>query len=145
MKVNIYFIGLFIGTLILIAIGYFILNPRELGYCLDVASELQCIGQDVYIGIGKTFYYSLNAFALIFFILIFTPSQILQYWYRIVLPLGILGVLFILVSSPVPVNMFDPPRSDVARSIGIYLLLLSLLVIGFSIFRDIFSSKKSRG
>jgi hypothetical protein len=145
MKINIVFLALLMATLILIASGYFILNPQELGYCLESDSDLHCVGQNFYFGIGKPLYNSLNAFALLFFILIFIPKAHLRYWYRIVLPLGLLGIAIIILSSPVRQNMLDPERVDVARAIGEWLLLLTLAVVGHSLFSELFSNKKSRG
>lgn len=145
MKINFVFLASLLCTLALIAVGYFIIHPQKIGYCMGVESELHCVGQDLYIGVGKTLYFSLNAFVLLFFILTFVPSEHMRYWYRIVLPLGLLGLLLIVVSSPVRENMLDAERVDVARAVGEWLLLLSLAVVGYSMFKKTFSNKKSRG
>jgi hypothetical protein len=132
MMVNSAFIGMFVVFVTLIASGYFIVNPSVLGYCVNFTSDIDCFGQDVYFGVGKPLLYSTYPLLIMFVLLSFIPARHLYWWYRIVIPIGVLGALAVFVSPPLP-TMFDPDRVTVLRNVSFLLLFLSLATVGYSL------------
>lgn len=136
MKINYYFLGLALLFVILIGVGYVIMNPQDFGLCKNIDQRTFCFGSDVHFGIGKTMYGSLYPYLIIFIVLTFVPLKFLKYWFRIVLPLMMLSVLVAFLASSSRQNMFDLSRSEVVYEAGMYLLVLSALTISFEFSKE---------
>ncbi len=121
-----------IGCEMLILLGYLILNPHLVGMCVQYEYPTECFSESVYYGIGYTFKHSLYPYLAILFILSFVPTKYLYYWFRLVLPLMALVFIVAYGASPLRQNMFDMSRSDVVYEAGMYLLVLTVVVVGFS-------------
>lgn len=126
-------LSLIFSTALLIA-GYFLSSSYEFGLCY---SNLETLTFDVschaaYEKIGATLFYGMSALAIVFFILLFTPSAFPAWkkfakWF-----IPIATLIFIFYSGPGSGDYFSPYPEQVYKWISILYVIVSVILITVS-------------
>ncbi|HVM73296.1 MAG TPA: hypothetical protein VMU13_00225 [Candidatus Paceibacterota bacterium] len=119
-------IGLFITSLILIVLGYFLMYPALTNWCGSFG--LNCFSDAWTSGIGEPLFWSTWPLPFLFFGLIFVRREVFGAWWKIALPMTIIGLL-IIVASPALSDFLTPGRTQVTELVVNTFVALSLIVI----------------
>ncbi len=120
--------SIFLGlSLICIGTGYLILHPVLLGICPQNISGT-CLNQDLVFGVGKPLYWSTYWLPMIFLVLIFVSKEVFTFWWRLTLPIAIIG--FILIANTPPLGqLFGPDRTTMTAWVVKCLVVFSAALI----------------
>jgi hypothetical protein len=117
---------LFILSLVLIPIGYFLLHPDLIRLC-PKNLDANCLSQSISFGVGKPLFWSTWLLPPLFFVLIFVKREVFNAWWKVILPISILALYLIIVSPPLQ-DFLTPGRTQVT-SIMVKLIVISSLVV----------------
>ena len=129
---------LLIFSLVGLLIGYLLTNSYNLGFCYSNLTnntfDVSC--HSLYERIGNPLFYGMSALALIFLILMFIPQSFPAWKKFAVWFIPIATLLFIFYPDPGSGDYFSPYPEQVFRWVSIIYVVISILIISFSVFKQ---------
>ena len=128
-------LALLVLTLIGSGLGYLLLHPDVVGWC-PIGLDSNCLGQDLAFGIGEPLYRGLWWLLPIFATVLFVRDEVFSAWWKSVLPIALVGLLFIVISpttgSPLQLAF---SRTTITTLVVQFVAIVSVLVIGWKYWR----------
>lgn len=136
--------ALLVLSVLLIGVGFVIdQRPDLLGLCSPSSTVPNCLSEEIEFGIGKVLHKGLIPLPLVFLVLLFVPPKAFRAWAWFAIPYGIAATVFLLLQPAVSTNMFDFSRFEYARALSLLFALLSVVIVGYILFRE--RKRRSKG
>jgi hypothetical protein len=126
-------IFLFIVSLVLIPVGYFLLHPDLVGLCQNNSGG-NCFDDSISFGIGKPLFWSTWLLPLLFFGIIFVKREVFNTWWKVILPIAVVAFYAIAISPPLQ-DFMTPGRTEVTSLMVKLIVIVSLVVIAWKYWR----------
>lgn len=126
-------LGLVVISLVAIPIGYFLLHPSIIGFC-PKNIDTNCLNEAISFGVGKPLFWSIWPLSFLFLGLAFVKKEVFALWWKIILPVTLLGFYFIAISPPLH-DFLIPGRTEVTALVVKIIILISILAIAWKYWR----------